>query len=82
MNTDNDKSKDQDAGVTSPRVLKSRAELRDLLIDAGLARGAAEKLSRGGWPALGSDEINEADAMKLAAEMRALASLFKAHEND
>lgn len=35
-----------------PVELKSRSELRDLLISAGLARGAAEKISRGGWPAL------------------------------
>jgi len=34
--------------ATAGLVLNSRAEFRDLLIRAGLARGAAEKLSRGG----------------------------------
>lgn len=58
-------------------VLNSRAELRDLLIQAGLARGAAEKLSRGGWPAL-AGEITETDvAEDVAGLARTLADIFK-----
>ena len=55
-------------------VLQSRAELRDLLIKAGLARAAAEKVARGGWPAL-SGETTETDLAEDAAELaRALAA--------
>lgn len=58
-------------------VLNSRAELRDLLIQAGLARGAAEKLSRGGWPAL-AGEITETDlAEDCAAMARTLAEILE-----
>ncbi|MCH8467498.1 MAG: hypothetical protein LAT78_13140 [Roseinatronobacter sp.] len=54
-------------------VLNSRADLRDLLIKAGLARGAAEKAARGGWPAL-SGEITATDLEEECADLaRALA---------
>ena len=58
-------------------VLKSRAELRDLLIEAGLARSAAEKVARGGWPAL-AGEITETDLIEEAAALAAsLADTFR-----
>lgn len=54
-------------------VLKSRADLRALLIEAGLARAAADKVARGGWPAL-AGEITETDIVEESAELaRALA---------
>lgn len=57
-------------------VLNSRADLRDLLIKAGLARAAAEKVARGGWPAL-AGEITETDLAEECADMaRALAETF------
>jgi HK97 family phage prohead protease len=65
------------ARVTQVRSLGSRAELRDILLGAGLARAAAEKLSRGGWPALTGEEIDETDADELAREMRAIAAILK-----
>jgi hypothetical protein len=58
-------------------VLNSRADLRDLLISAGLARAAAEKVARGGWPAL-SGEITETDLADECADLaRILAETFK-----
>lgn len=57
-------------------VLNSRADLRDLLIRAGLARAAAEKVARGGWPAL-AGELTEIDMAEECADMaRALAETF------
>jgi hypothetical protein len=49
-------------------VLNSRAELRDVLIDAGLARGAAEKVARGGWPAL-SGGLTKSDLAEDCADL-------------
>jgi hypothetical protein len=63
-----------------PRVLASRAELRDLLIEAGLARGAAEKVAKAGWAAL-AGEVTETDLAEEAAELaRALAETLKEFE--
>ena len=61
----------------APVILTSRAELRDLLIGAGLARGAAEKVARGGWPAL-SGELTETDLIEEVAKVaRDLADIFQ-----
>jgi hypothetical protein len=57
-----------DTPQSEPLVLKSRAELRDLLLSAGLARGAAEKIARGGWAAL-AGEPTETDLADDAAEL-------------
>lgn len=58
-------------------VLNSRADLRDLLIKSGLARAAAEKVAKGGWPAL-SGEITETDIAEDCAEIaRNLAQLME-----
>lgn len=58
-------------------VLNSRADLRDLLIKAGLARAAAEKVAKGGWPAL-SGEITETDIAEECAKLaRNLVETFK-----
>lgn len=62
---------------SEPRILNSRAELRDLLVNAGLARGAAEKIASGGWPAL-AGEPTETDLIEEAAMMaRDLSELFR-----
>ncbi|MCU0907168.1 MAG: HK97 family phage prohead protease [Rhodobacteraceae bacterium] len=65
------------ARVAEVRHLQSRAELRDVLIDAGLARGAADKIARGGWAGLTGETIDIDDADELAREMRAIAATFK-----
>ncbi len=63
-----------DTPQTEPLVLNSRADLRDLLIRSGLARAAAEKVARGGWPAL-AGELTETDMAEECAELaRALAA--------
>lgn len=64
------------ARVTSVKEIKSRADLRDLLRESGLPRGAAEKLASGGWPALNGDSITETEIKALATELRAVAALF------
>jgi hypothetical protein len=75
--TDTPQTKTPDAKPKSDLVLQSRAELRDLLIKAGLARAAAEKVARGGWPAL-SGEITETDLAEECADLaRTLADTFK-----
>ncbi|MCC5976171.1 MAG: hypothetical protein JJT81_19260 [Rubellimicrobium sp.] len=68
----------QPAAADKPAlVLQSRADLRALLIKAGLARAAAEKVARGGWPAL-SGETTETDLAEECADLaRALAETFK-----
>lgn len=65
------------ARVSEVKHLTSRAELRDLLREAGLAKGAAEKIATAGWPALaGQDPDEETKAANLAAEIRRVARLF------
>ncbi|MCC5956466.1 MAG: hypothetical protein JJU07_10195 [Natronohydrobacter sp.] len=68
----------QPAAADKPAlVLQSRADLRDLLIKAGLARAAAEKVARGGWPAL-SGGPTETDLAEECTDLaRALADTFK-----
>ena len=74
---DTPQEKQPDAARKPALVLNSRAELRDLLIKAGLARAAAEKVARGGWPAL-SGEITETDLAEECTDLaRALAETFK-----
>ena len=74
---DTPQEKQPDAARKPALVLNSRADLRDLLIKAGLARAAAEKVARGGWPAL-SGEITETDLAEECADLaRALAETFK-----
>lgn len=66
-----------DESQPMPLVLNSRADLRDLLIKSGLARAAAEKVAKGGWPAL-SGEITETDIAEDCAEIaRNLAQLME-----
>jgi hypothetical protein len=67
--------------ATAGLVLNSRAEFRDLLIRSGLARGAAEKLSRGGWSAL-ADETAEVESDRLLNEVAELAALLQEFSND
>lgn len=63
------------ARVSSVKALelKSRAELRDLLREAGLPKAAADKISRGGYPALSGDDI---DIDAVADELKEIARLF------
>jgi hypothetical protein len=60
-----------------PITLQSRAHLRSLLLDAGLARGAAEKVSRAGWAALAGEPTESDLAEDCAALARTLAATFK-----
>ncbi|MBZ0123837.1 MAG: HK97 family phage prohead protease [Roseovarius sp.] len=61
------------------RQVKSIADLESLLRGAGLARGAAKKLARGGWPALvDPDETDEIeDEAEIAAMIRDAAEKLK-----
>lgn len=65
------------ARVSQVRSISSRAELRDILREAGLPRGAAEKLSKGGWPALSNQSIDDIEAERIASEIRSIAAAFK-----
>jgi ATP-dependent protease ClpP protease subunit len=54
----------------SPETMRARdeGELKRLLIDAGVTRGAAEKIAAGGWPALaGENSISHLSARLSAA---------------
>jgi hypothetical protein len=75
--TDTPKTDTTNATPQRDLVLQSRAELRDLLIKAGLARAAAEKVARGGWPEL-SREITETDLAEDCADLaRTLSELLE-----
>lgn len=77
--TSPEKTQTEKPAGSQPRdlVLNSRADLRDLLIKAGLARAAAEKVAKGGWPAL-SGEITETDLAEDCANLaRTLAELLE-----
>jgi len=54
-------------------MLRSKAQLRDLLRDAGLAKGAAEKIATAGWLALSPEN----EAADVAAAIRAAARTLK-----
>lgn len=62
--------------VKSALTLNTRSEFFELLHATGLSRGAAEKLSRGGWPALGGDTFETIEINELAREIRGVAALF------
>jgi hypothetical protein len=54
-------------------MLRSKAQLRDLLRDAGLAKGAAERVASAGWPALSPANA----AADVAASIRAAVRTLK-----
>lgn len=59
----------------APLTIRDRAHLRDVLVKAGLARAAAEKVASGGWPELSGDRppaVTQAEIDAMAAEMAAL----------
>lgn len=63
-------------------VLKSRAQLRGILMAAGLKRSAAEKICQGGWAALATEEqltteIADQQMKELEQELVALAAQMK-----
>lgn len=60
----------------APLTLATRADLAALLRDAGLSRGAADKLSRGGWPALTGNTIDDTDLADIERQIRAVAAAF------
>jgi len=70
---------EQERGIPSgffasdSRHLRSKAQLRDLLRDAGLAKGAAEKIATAGWSALSPENA----AADVAASIRAAARTLK-----
>lgn len=72
--TDTSQTQQTDSKRTGDLVLNSRADLRDLLIQSGLARAAAEKVARGGWPALSGEQTEQDLAEECTDLARALAS--------
>ena len=66
------------ASVRGPRRIASKAELRDILVDAGLPKGAAEKVAKAGWSAL-SPEAQIEDALKT---IRAATRSINARRDD
>ena len=60
----------------APLTLATRADLAALLRDAGLSRSAADKLSRGGWPALTGNTIDDTDLADIERQIRAVAAAF------
>lgn len=61
--------------AAAPVKLTNRADLRDLLVKAGLARAAAEKAASGGWPELSGEKpatATQADLDAMAAELAAI----------
>lgn len=76
------------ARVSEVKSLASRAELEELLLESGLARGAARKIASAGWPALTGDPDAPPTPDPLAAkladilgrtstEMKTLKELFQ-----
>lgn len=61
---------------TEAVTLTTRADLFQILREAGLSRGAADKIARGGWPALGGDTIEQTDITDLTREIRAVTAAF------
>lgn len=65
------------ARVTSvkgaPLMLQSPADLHDLLRDAGLAKAAADKIVKGGWPALTAKSDHPDTLHRLADLLKATA---------
>lgn len=65
------------ARVTSvkgaPLMLQSAADLHDLLREAGLAKGAADKIVKGGWPALTAKSPETDTLHRLADLLKAAA---------
>ena len=55
-------------------MLRSKAQLRDLLRDAGLAKGAAERVASAGWPALSPANAASEAAANIRAHARRLRS--------
>ena len=60
------------AQTAGHRILNSVDELRQILLDAGLSRGAAANIIRGGWSAL-ADETPGDDEAQLFEALTALA---------
>lgn len=54
---------------TPPKItLKSRAELRAILVNAGLGRTVAEKISQAGWAAISTTEADD-DLAEACADL-------------
>jgi HK97 family phage prohead protease len=64
------------AKLTQVKSLGSKAELFDLLREAGLAKVAAARVAAAGWPALNSDDREE-KAIRLAAEIERFTSMIR-----
>lgn len=60
----------------TPVTLTCRADVAQILRDGGLSRGAADKIARGGWPALGGDTIDEIELADLARDIRSVTAVF------
>jgi HK97 family phage prohead protease len=73
----NRRARIREVKADQPLMLKSRAELRDVLLSAGLARAAAEKIAAAGWPALATINPETEAKAELAALIRATADAFR-----
>ncbi len=58
--------------ASSGRHLRSKAQLRDLLRGAGLAKGAADIIATAGWPALSPAAAADDVAASIRAATRKL----------
>lgn len=66
------------ARVLEVKTFANPAELKAALRSIGLAKSAAEKITRGGWAALANDAVEDgSDLMETLRQMRAAAAEFK-----
>lgn len=66
------------ARVLEVKTFASAAELKAALRSIGLAKSAAEKITRGGWPALSNETAeDDGDLLQSLRDMRSAASEFK-----
>lgn len=66
------------ARVLEVKTFETAAELKATLRGIGLSKSAAEKITRGGWPALAKDAADDgSDLMETLRQMRAAAAEFK-----
>lgn len=64
------------ARIATVKSVGSKAELADLLRDAGLAKAAAGRVAAAGWPALNGDDHHQ-KAMRLLASIEAATARLR-----
>ena len=65
------------ARVTEVKTFNTAAELKSALRDLGLAKSAAEKITRGGWPALSNEATETGELLQSLRDMRSAAAELK-----